>query len=188
MGEIKSTLEIAMEKAKALEISSEDKRRFKQEEILTKARDLSQRYIERPNRSKRLTDVIEEIGEDANLLREALVETFLGALDLSRPSERIWEGLEEMGLKDPGSFRETLTRIAKEAELALGQEKEKAKKTIRESLAGSGISGTAIEPHVEDSPLLKDSMKRLDEKVSGKLGKLRQEITAAIEKRSSSPR
>lgn len=188
MGEIKSTLEIALEKAKAVEISSEDRKRFKREEIASKARDIFHLYTNHPNRSSNLAETINGSGKDASLLKQCLTEIFLVALDLSHSSERIWQGLQELGLRDTGPFREAFTRIANDDDRARKEEAEKVENTLRESLAKAGISGTAVDPNIEGSSQLKDVLNSLDQRVSAELERLRQEIARAIEGGSSSPR
>jgi len=188
MGEIKSTFEIALEKAKAVEISSEDRKRFKREEVLSKARDLFRRYTNHPNRSVSLAEAIETGGKDAPLLMQCLTEIFLGALDPSHPSERIWQGLRELGLGDIGPFQEAFARMVEDNERARKEGAEKLRNTLRESLAKAGISGTAVDPNIEESSQWKDLVKSLDQRISNGLHRLRQEIAHAIERNSSLPR
>jgi len=188
MGEVKSTLEIALEKASAMEISSEERKRFKREEALSKARDILQLYTNHPNRLSGLAQPIKESGKDASLLKQCLTELLLEALDPAHFSERKWEGLQELGLRDTGPFRETFNRIIEEDARARREEAEKVESVVRESLAKAGISGTAVEPNIEQSSQWKDIMNSLDQGFSAKLDRLRQKITRVIEESNSSPR
>jgi len=188
MAEIKSTLEIALEKTKAVEISSEDRKRFKQEEIRSKARDIFQGYTNHPSRRGNLTKTIRESGNDESLLKECLKDRFLEALDLSDPSQRIWEGLRELGLENPEPFREALRHMAEEGDKIRQEGVENVKKMVRKSLAKSGISGTAIDPNVDEAPQWKDIVKSLDQSTSDGLARLRQEIARSIGRHSSSAR
>jgi hypothetical protein len=188
VAEIKSTLEIALEKAKAVEISSEDRKRFKQEEIRSKARDIFQRYTNHPSRLDSLTKTIRESGDDESLLRECLKDRFLDVLDLSDPSQRIWEGLRELGLENPEPFREALRHMAEESDKIRQEGVENVKKMVRQSLSESGISGTAIDPNIDEAPQWKDIVKSLDQSTSDGLARLRQKIARAIRKHSSSAR
>ena len=188
MGEVKSTLEIALEKADALKVSSEDRKRFKHEEALSRARDILRLYTNDPQKSSGIEETIQESGEDRTLLQQCLTEVFLEALDPSHTSEVIWEGLGELGLRDAGSFQAALTRIAEEHAGALKEEAEKIGGMLRDSLAKAGISGTAVEPNVEQSPQWEEIANRLDQARAAQLDRLRREIATAIEKNSSSPR
>lgn len=188
MAEIKSTLEIALEKAKAMEISSDDRKRFKREEVLSRARDIFQSYTNRAIRSGSLADAITATGKDASLLKQCLIEIVVGTLDPSHSSDRIWEGLRELGLGDAAPFQRAFTRIAEDDRRARKEGAERVEKMLRESLAKSGIAGTAVDPNVEASPQCKEVLDTLDQTISAELHRLRQEIARAIEKDSSSPR
>jgi hypothetical protein len=188
MGEIKSTLDIALEKAKAIKISPEDRKHFKQKEILSKTRDIFQQYIDHPNRSEGLTKAIKDSGKDAPLIKESLTEAFLAALDPSHPSGRVWEGLHELGLKEIQPFQEKLAQIAQKNEKAQTEERKKVETVLLESLSGSGITGTAIDPNVDETPQWKQTLAALDQKTASELGRLRDEIVRAIKSRSSSAR
>jgi len=188
MGEIKSTLEIALEKAKAVEISSEDRERFKHEAIHSKARDLFQRYTSHGDRSISLSEAIKKIGKDASLLEECVIERFLEALDPYNPSETIWAGLSELGLENPNPFRDTLSRLAEENARGRREAAEDIRKMVRDSLVKEGISGTAIDPNIEENTHWKDISKALDQEVSAGLDGLRQEVSHATKRRNSSAR
>jgi hypothetical protein len=188
MGEIKSTLEIALEKAKAMEISPEDRKHFKQKEILSKARDIFQQYIDHPSRSEGLTQMIKDSGKDAPQIKASLTEVFLAALDPFHPSERVWHGLHELGLKETWSFQEKLAHIAEDNEKVRSEGRKKAEKGLLESLSELGITGTALDPNVEGSPQWKQMITALDQRTVSELEHFRDEIVRAIESRSSSPR
>ena len=188
MGEIKSTLEIALEKAKAVKISSEDRQRFKREETLSEARNIFQRYTNHPSRSASLAALITESGKDADLLKQCLIATFVKALDLSHSSERIWDGLGELGLEETRRYQESLARIVQENERLRREAAEKVEKAVLKSLAESGISGTAVDLNIEGTAQWKNALESLDQKVSAELAQLRQEILHVIENHSSSAR
>lgn len=188
MGEIKSTLEIALEKAKAVEVSSEERKRFKREDALAKARDIFEQFINHPSRSRNLPEEIKKSGKDPSVLKECLAEILLGAIDLSRSTERIWQGLQQLGLGDTDPFKEALSRLVEDSNKARTKEAESLEKVLRESLGKAGISGTAVDPNVEGSSQWKDFISDLDQRVSGELQRLRQEIACTIEGRNNSPR
>lgn len=180
MGEIKSTLEIALEKAGAMEISSEDRKRFKDEEIHSRARDLFHRYMEHPTRSQSLREAIRQSGEDAPWLENELRERFLQALHPSRDSERIWEGFRELGLEDPTPFREALSRIAGDLEKGRREAAGKAEERLRHSLSALGISGTAVDPNVEASDPWRNMFGTVEQRATAEIDRLRQEIARAM--------
>jgi len=141
-----------------------------------------------PSRSTRLAQEIKKSGKNATILKKHLTEVFVQALDISNSSERIWQGLQELGLKDPTPFREALTRVAEDEKRARREEARKAENRLRESLERAGISGTAVDPNIEGSAQWKDFLSNLDQRVSQELQTLRRRIVRAIEEGSSSPR
>jgi hypothetical protein len=188
MAEVKSTLEIALEKANALEVSSKDKEQFKREEALSKATNIFRRYTEHPQRSTSLSQVIEDGGADTTLVRQCLREIFLKSLGPAIPSDRIWEGLQELGLQDAGSFRAALSKMIEDDAKARQELAERVNDLLHDSLSKAGFSGTAVDPNIEQSPRWEEAVKQLDQTLSAELDRLRQEIISAIEKRNSSLR
>jgi hypothetical protein len=63
MGEIRSTLDIIMEKTEGLTISEEEKRAFQKSEIEVKVRGLLQRFIDGILDIERLAGEVEKFGE-----------------------------------------------------------------------------------------------------------------------------
>jgi hypothetical protein len=188
MGEVKSTLEIALEKAKRIEISADERMHFKREEILSAARAVFRLYTDHPRRSDDLAQAIKDAGKNAALFRDCLIEVFLEALHPAHPIEGIWEGLQELGLSDPPHFRASLDRIAEDDERSRREESRKLEDVLRESLARAGISGTAVQPHIADTADWKETLQRLDQKLSAAIEGLRQDIARSIGRRNSSPR
>jgi hypothetical protein len=186
MAEVKSTLEIALEKANALEVSSQDREHFKREEALSTARSVFRAYTQHPQRLQSLSEAIQNSGKDPTLLRQCLVEVFLESLDPANPSERIWEGLGELGLGDTGTLRRTFKKMIEDDTKARKKGAEKVEILLRDSLSKAGISGTAVEPNIEQSGQWKDVVTNLDQRLSAELGRLRKEIAGAIESHSSS--
>ena len=188
MAEVKSTLEIALEKAKNMEISSDERRRFKHEAMVSRARDIFQDHMNNFHRSDIIRQALKESLEDAPLLRQCLTELLVGALEPGQSSERIWEGLHELGVFDTDTFKKTLTRITENSVRSQGETREQLKDQIVRDLSEIGISGTALDINLEASGHCKDTLQELNQKTRADLDNLYQEITRAIEKCSNSPR
>lgn len=188
MAEVKSTLEIALEKANALEVSSKDREQFKREEALSKATSIFRLYTQHPQRLKSLSQAIEDSGTDATLVRQCLREVFLKSLGPHNPSDRIWEGLQELGLQDRGNFQTAFSEILEDDARARQEVAERVNNLLRDSLSKTGISGTAVDPNIEKSPHWEEAVKGLDQNLSAELDRLRQKIVSAIERRNSSLR
>jgi hypothetical protein len=187
MAEVKSTLEIALEKAKNMEISSDERRRFKHEAMVSRARDIFQNHMNNFHRSDIIRQALKESLEDAPLLRQCLTELLVGALEPGQSSERIWEGLRELGLSDTGPFEKALTRIAENDARSRRETAQRIKERVRRSLAEAGISGTAVDIRVEASDRCKTGLSERGKKSRAELDAIRTEIAEAIGRRSSSP-
>jgi hypothetical protein len=94
MGEIKSSIEIAMEKTKNLHLSSEEKEKLHKEEILNRARGIVNRYLE-GNFSVR--DVENELKKYPTESRDSFSHHLLKALiqniQLTQDNQRIFEAI-----------------------------------------------------------------------------------------------
>ena len=89
MGEIKSTLELAMERTKKIAISEKEKEEIKQKEVLQKATSLFHRYREG---HLPLNDILKEIErmekKTAIMVKEILLSQWIDALSLNDDDER----------------------------------------------------------------------------------------------------
>jgi len=187
MAEVKSTIEIALEKAKTMEISPDDRRRFKHEEMMSRARHIFQDHMNNVHRSDILRQALKESREDAPLLRRCFTEVLSGALEPGRSSARIWEGFCELGLSDTGPFEKALNRIAENEARSRRETAHLIKDRVRRSLAETGISGTAVDIHVEASDQWKTSLSERDKKRRVELDAICTKIAEATERCSSSP-
>jgi hypothetical protein len=188
MTEVKSTLEIALEKAKTMEISPEDRRRFKQEEMLSRAKAIFQDYVDHRYRSETIPQALKENPEDASFLRASLIKVFVGALEPGQPADRIWEGLGELGLSHTAPFEEALTRITENHVKNRQEAADRVKHRMANALNEIGISGTAVDLNIEASDLWRDSVRELNRRKCVELDKLRQDMIRTIERRSNFPR
>ena len=96
MAEIKSTLELALEKTKNISISQEEKEEIKKKEILLKASGMFNRYLEDLiSADDMVTRDRTDGGEGrATLIREALLSRSIDAISLDAGSESLLKGIE----------------------------------------------------------------------------------------------
>jgi hypothetical protein len=146
MGEIRSTLDIIMEKARGVEVTEEDKAAFMRREVEGKIRGILQRHLDGVIDTERLQSEIEALGADrqgiavAALRRECLERMALdgenrGLLDiLSHIAESDTKPVEELLLR----YRQDLEKKRVDCEAALS-----------EHLKSRGISGSAVVPNLK---------------------------------------
>jgi hypothetical protein len=151
MAEIKSAVELAMERTKGLRLSHEEMEKMKEEEIQAKAVGLVNRFLEV---DFHLRDVEKELAKFSPPQRKHLEQLFLHhlieALNLDRDNDLILQGLE--------AFLPTSAWTVKKIKDLLQnyqrRKKDEFQKTQSDLLAGLerlGISGSAVRPKVEGS-------------------------------------
>jgi hypothetical protein len=149
MGEIRSTLDIIMEKAKGVEVTDEDKAAFMRREVEGKIRGILQKYLDGVIDAEHLRSEMGALGADRHqiavtaLRRECLERMLLdgdnrGLLNiLSRVAGLDIKPVEKLLLK----YQEDLEakRFDREA-------------VLREQLKSRGISGSAVVPNLKADP------------------------------------
>ncbi|MCU0578320.1 MAG: hypothetical protein MUF69_02110 [Desulfobacterota bacterium] len=147
MGEIRSTLDIIMERTKNLSLSEEEKQKIKQQEWLGKARGWVQKYLDGlvdPEELQAAMATLGEAKEAGSLLRRELIE----AVDLEGDNARRWEVLETLWGLSPAPF----LRIIEGFRTGLTEAGVRRAGVLRTRLAEKGISGTAVVPNLNRDP------------------------------------
>ncbi|MGZ3606061.1 MAG: hypothetical protein ACXU9P_14045 [Thermodesulfobacteriota bacterium] len=179
MGEIKSTLELAMERTKKFALSDKDKEEIKQKEVLQKAGSLFHRYGDGHLSLNEVLKQIEKMDEKtATAVKQSLLSQWIDALSLNDGHERTFKGMESLK-------RQSLDEVRKKFQHLLSQyqaEKEKVKEKMRiqlaEALKEKGIYGSAVEPNFEKSDLWKKENEKLDHSYREKLEEIKEELRA----------
>ena len=177
MAEIKSTLQLALERSQRMAISQEEREEIKQKELLKKATGMGHRYMEGTLSLSELQREIERAEEkEAKRTKEILLQQWIGAISLHRDNDRMLRGiavLKGKGVDDLGKqLLEILSehpRRKKEAEEALTVRK-------REELKAEGISGSAVVPVFEGTREWKQMLEPLETSAQEKL----EEVRAAL--------
>lgn len=177
MGEIKSSLELAMERTKKFTISEKEKEEIKQKEVLQKATSLFHRYREG---HLPLNDILKEIEKmekkTATAVKEFLLLQWIDALSLEDDDERIFKGIESLkgrsmdGVKQ--KFQSLLSQYLSEKEKV----KEKVKVQFTEVLRKDSIYGSAVEPKLEGAELWKKEIEKLDHSYKMKLKEIKEQL------------
>ncbi len=152
MAEIKSTVELALERTKGLRLSHEEMEKMKEEEVQLKAAGLVNRFLEV---DFHLRDVEKELAKFDPQQRKHLEQLFLQhlieAMNLDKDNDLILQGLEALLPKSAWAVK----KIKDLVQMYQLRKKDESLKTKTELLAGLerlGISGSAVHPKVEGSP------------------------------------
>jgi hypothetical protein len=179
MGEIKSSLELAMERSKKYVVSDEERASIKEREILQKATGLFNRYqsshLSLHETVREIERMDERTGEKG---KEILLSQCAGALSLEEDPERLFSLIEVMKNQDLRHPRQEFQSLL----TAYHEEKEEARQRmglqLAEALKKAGIYGDAIVPNVEGNDQWKEVLNSLNHSYSGKL----EEIKEALKK------
>lgn len=177
MAEIKSTLELALERTKKMTISEKEKEAIKQKEFLEKAKSLFYRYREGHAPLNEIQKEIERMDEKTSAgIKEFLLSQWMDALSLKDEDERLIKGIEWLknGRMEevPKRFRHLLSQYREEME----KTRHEVRTQLAEDLKREGIEGSAIEPNVEGSPLWRETHEKLDHLYGAKLEEIRKQL------------
>ena len=177
MAEIKSTLELALERTKKMAISEKEKEEIRQKKFLEKAKGLFHRYREGHAPLSELQKEIEKMDEKTSAaVKEFLLSQWIDALSLKDEDERLIKGIEWLknGRMEevPERFRHLCSQYREEMENA----QHEVRTRLEEALRREGIAGSAVEPNVEGSPLWKEAAEKLDHLYGEKLEEIRKQL------------
>lgn len=177
MAEIKSTLELAMEKTKKISISGEEKEEIKRKELYQKASSLFHRYIEGHLPWNEILKEMEKMEEKTkSAVKEGLLFQLIDALSLNRKHERLLRAIESLKNRSVHALEQRLQRLLAQ----YGEEREKAKEDVRdqllETLKREGIYGSAVEPHIEMSHLWEKESEKLEHRHEAELKKIKDQL------------
>ena len=152
MAEIKSAIELAMEKTKGLRLTREEIEYLKEEEMQTKAHGLANRFLEVDFHFKEVEKELAKYNPDQRQQLEGLMLQSLGeALQLDKDNELIFQGIETLR---EGRMRviQKIRNLIKKFQEQREKEFRKVEKELLAKLERQGISGSGVQPKVEGSP------------------------------------
>jgi hypothetical protein len=146
MGEIKSTMDIIMEKTKNLTMTEEEKKAFKRQETEGKIKGLIQKYVDGLMGMKRLKEDI----ADLRAKREEELEHLIRkeTMALIQPGESnapLLEILSSVAGMDTDPIRKLLDEFDRKIE----HERAGREEVLGEELRKKGISGSAVIPNLD---------------------------------------
>jgi hypothetical protein len=177
MGEIKSTLELAMERTKRFAISEKEKDEIKQKETLRKATGLFHRYREG---HLLLNDILKEVErmerKTATAVKEYLLSHWIDALSLDDDNDRILKGVESLKGKSIAEVEQRFDRLFSQYQREKDEVKQKTGVQLVEALKKGGIWGSAVEPKLEGSELWKKENERFVHPYRIKLEEIKEQL------------
>ena len=146
MAEIKSTMDIIMEKAEKFSVTEEEKKTFRRRELEGKIRGLIQRYLDGLVDISRLKENVaalrkEEAKELDQLIRQEVI-------DRIQPGEDT-KPLLEILLSAVGMDTSPIEKLLEDFEGKIEQQRVRCEDALHEDLRKKGISGSAVIPNLD---------------------------------------
>ena len=177
MGEIKSTLELAMERTKKMTISEKEKQEIKRKEIEQKVNSLSNRYIAGHLSLNEILRETERMDENTQAKAiEILLSQWIDALSLSDEDERLIKGIESLKHRDAEELKQKHLQLLSRYRCAREKAREEVGTRFVETLKKKGIYGSAVEPNIEASPLWKKEVEILDQQYCSQVQELKEQL------------
>jgi len=173
MTEIKSTLDIIMEKAKKFSVTEEEKQGFKRQELEGKIKGLVQKDLDGILDSERFqVEVVALQAKEKDLVDQILKEEVVGRIELGSNNEALLRMLENVSGPAWATVRKVLADFEKKGE----KQNKSRRNDLLEGLKEKGISGSAVLPNLDaDAEWLRaktETRRRLQEKIRERLKSL----------------
>ena len=176
MAEIKSAVELAMERTKGLRLSHEEKEKLKEEEIQSRAHSMVNRYLEIDFHLREVEKELTRVDpSQRQYLENLFIEYLAKSIDLDRDNDLIFQGITSFREGSKGSIQKMRDLIQRYQEQK-DREYLKAEKALLTKLEHLGISGSAVQPKVEGSPEWKEALAKFKPDFEEELHKLRKTI------------
>lgn len=176
MTEIKSAIELAMERTKGLHLSSEEREKLKQEEILAKARGLVNRFLQGDFHLRELKKKIAKLDpEEWDRLGKLMFFDFIDAIHLDQENDLVFEGIEADSQKNMARISE-IRKLIESYRKSYKDEWQKVEEELFKKLKNMGIFGTAVIPRIEGSREWRNALAEFKPAFEDQLGKLKREL------------
>lgn len=151
MAEIKSAVELAMEKTKGLGLSREEKEKLKEEELHSRAQGLVNRFLEIDFHLKEVEkDLAKYDPGQREHLEKLMLHYLCEAIMLDRDNDLIFQGIEAFEKKSKNTIKK-IRELIEDYRQRQEKEYKQAEKVLLKKWERQGISGSAVQPKIEGS-------------------------------------
>ena len=166
MTEIKSTIDLVLEKTRNLTLSEEEKTRLAQKEMEKKVKGLCNRFLENLIDLNRFKEELEKLKQDGgtnvySLLKKYLIHT----LNMDEEEPHVLSALSEIA----GMDTSIIENIQDDYRLEKGKAKEIYRNKAFEALRKRGVSGPSVTPNLDKThgwnQFINDLRKKYQEKL-----------------------
>ena len=176
MAEIKSAVELAMEKTKGMHLSREEKEKIKEEELHAKAQSLVNRFLEV---DFHLKEVEKDLGkyhpEQREHLEKLMLHYLCEAIQLDRDNDLIFQGVEAFQKENKNTIKK-IRELIEDYRRRQEKEYKQAEKVLLKKWERQGISGSAVQPKVEGSPEWQEAIGKFKQPFDDQLHILKKQL------------
>ncbi len=159
MAEIKSTLELIMERTKNLTLTEEEKEILQRKDTAGKIKGSVQKYLDGLISASTLKAEMESMEKNFPDCRQMLESELREHLEPESENRKIFEALEQASGIDTRSLRDRFGRFRQEIE----SEKENIAARLKRALADRNISGSAVIPNPARNEALQTIIQKMKE-------------------------
>ncbi len=165
MAEIKSTLDIIMEKTKGLTMTEEEKAAMRDKELTERSQGLLQKYLDGAISMGKLKEEWSDLGKEQENAQAILTRICMEGIDPETDNGPLLAVLDQVAGTDTGPVGKALERAMAD----LKASRSKSLEEIRRALAERGISGSAIRPNLNADPQWKEVSSQVRERLHAAL-------------------
>jgi hypothetical protein len=177
MGEIKSTLDLVMEKTKDLSLSAEERQAQKNQEIEKRIRGLLQKFNDQALNVDNFKAEYQKLKKDYDLSGNApLIKETCGQIEFGADNHAWFELLAQFKVVDI----EGVTSVLREFDEIIDAAAQEQSKILRAKLAKAhSISGSAVVPNLEADKAWQERSGQIRAKFEARLNQAKKELLGA---------
>jgi hypothetical protein len=180
LGEIKSAIELAMERTKNLVMDDDEKREFARKNLEDKLRAAARRFLEGMITGEDFLQEYKDLPGDRIVKLDFLVSMIGDEFQTSTDSERLFSLLETIGNETGHGAMEEAQGLRAWFATELGTRGKEIRKRVMARLEEIGISGDAVEPNIPEWEESQDIAREIGGLMRSRLQKWKERLEAAL--------
>ncbi len=177
MAEIKSTLELAMERTKRFTLSEKEREEIKQRETIQKAASLFHRYQAGNLQLNEILKEMEKMDEGTSEeVKKWLLSKWIDTLSLEEDPEKIFKAIEFFSSKKIDDLKKNHDLLFSQYQEEMSEVEKSLKNQFLEELRAKGIYGGAIDPKLEGTERWISEKERLIGSYREKLEEIKKQL------------
>jgi len=171
MAEIKSAIELAMERTKHLIMEKEEKEVFAAQEVESRLKALLRRYMEDMIDKEKVAEEYALIKGDESHKKSVVISFFMEQFNFRENDKKLINLFDIAKIDLPHAIRDEIETIQKKFQEEMEKRREVMSERVASRLKTMGIEGDGITPNLEAWSDWEKEVKALEEVFRGQLGK-----------------